>query len=33
MRSDGGGEYYGRYDESSCNWGPFARFLEEGTKA
>ena len=29
VRSDRGGEYYGRYDESGRNPGPFAKFLEE----
>nr|CAN69408.1 hypothetical protein VITISV_014748 [Vitis vinifera] len=29
MRSDRGGEYYGRYDESGQNPGPFAKFLEK----
>ncbi|RVW44414.1 hypothetical protein CK203_070961 [Vitis vinifera] len=28
VRSDRGGEYYGRYDESGQNPGPFAKFLE-----
>ena len=28
VRSDRGGEYYGRYTESGRNPGPFARFLE-----
>ena len=28
VRSDRGGEYYGKYDESGQNLGPFARFLE-----
>ncbi|KAL5553643.1 hypothetical protein UlMin_041044 [Ulmus minor] len=26
---DRGGEYYGRYDETSCNLGPFAKLLQE----
>ena len=30
MRSNRGGEYYGRYTKSGRNIGPFARFLEEG---
>ena len=25
--SDKGGEYYGRYDETGCNLGPFARYF------
>ncbi|RWR73399.1 Gag-protease-integrase-RT-RNaseH polyprotein [Cinnamomum micranthum f. kanehirae] len=29
VRSDRGGEYYGRYTESGRNLGPFARFLQE----
>ena len=30
VRSDCGGEYYGRYDESSVQrLGPFAKFLEK----
>jgi len=29
VRSDRGGEYYGRYDETGRNPGPFARFLDE----
>ncbi|CAL9126122.1 unnamed protein product, partial [Musa textilis] len=29
VRSDRGGEFYGRYDESGQNIGPFARFLEQ----
>ena len=29
VRSDQGGEYYGRYDESGQNPGPFAKFLEK----
>ena len=29
MRSDRGGEYYGGYDESGQNPGPFAKFLEK----
>jgi len=29
VRSDKGGEYYGRYDETGRNLGPFARFLDE----
>ena len=29
MRSDQGGEYYGRYDESRQNPGPFSKFLEK----
>ena len=24
-----GGEYYGRYDETGCNPGPFARYIQE----
>ena len=28
MRSDRGGEFYGRYDESGQNIGPFSKFLE-----
>ena len=28
VRSNRGGEYYGRYTESGRNLGPFARFLE-----
>ena len=28
VRSDRGGEYYGRYTESGRNSGPFAKFLE-----
>ena len=28
VRSDQGGEYYGRYDESGQNPGPFSKFLE-----
>jgi hypothetical protein len=28
VRSDRGGEYYGRYDETGQNAGPFARFLQ-----
>ena len=24
---DRGGEYYGRYDETGCNVGPFAKYL------
>ena len=31
VRSDRGGEYYGRYDESGQNPGPFAKFLEKST--
>ena len=31
VRSDCGGEYYGRYDESWRNPGPFAKFLEENS--
>ncbi|RVW32004.1 Retrovirus-related Pol polyprotein from transposon TNT 1-94 [Vitis vinifera] len=29
VKSDRGGEYYGRYDESGQNPGPFAKFLEK----
>ena len=29
MKSDRGGEYYGRYDEIGRNLGPFAKFLLE----
>ncbi|RVW63464.1 Retrovirus-related Pol polyprotein from transposon TNT 1-94 [Vitis vinifera] len=29
VRSNRGGEYYGRYDESGQNPGPFAKFLEK----
>ena len=29
VRSDQGGEFYGRYDETGRNPGPFARFLQE----
>ena len=29
MKSDRGGEYYGRYDETGQNHGPFAKFLLE----
>ena len=29
VRSDRGGEYYGRYDESGQNPDPFAKFLEK----
>ena len=29
VRSDRGDEYYGRYDESGQNPGPFAKFLEK----
>jgi len=29
IRSDRGGEFYGRYDESGQNPGPFAKFLEK----
>jgi len=29
VRSDKGGEYYGRYDETRRNSEPFARFLDE----
>ncbi|KAH9737203.1 Integrase catalytic domain-containing protein [Citrus sinensis] len=29
VRSDRGGEYYGRYDETGRNPGPFAKFLQE----
>jgi len=28
IRSDRGGEFYGRYDESGQNPGPFAKLLE-----
>ena len=28
VRSNRGGEYYGRYDESGQNPGPFSKFLE-----
>ena len=29
VHSDRGGEYYGRYDETRRNLGPFARYLQE----
>ena len=29
VRSDRGGEYYGRYIEKGQSLGPFAKFLEE----
>lgn len=29
VRSDRGGEYYGKYDESDQNMGDFAKFLQE----
>ncbi|KAL5581199.1 hypothetical protein UlMin_013641 [Ulmus minor] len=29
VNSDRGGEYYDRYDETGCNPGPFANFLQE----
>ena len=29
MRSDRGGEYYGRYTEGDQFMGPFGKFLEE----
>ena len=29
VRSNRGGEYYGRYDESGQNPGPFSKFLEK----
>ena len=29
IRSDRGGEYYGRYDETGQNPGPFAKFLQK----
>ena len=29
VRSDRGGEYYGRYTENGQASGPFARFLQE----
>ena len=29
VHSDRGGEYYGRYNETRCNLGPFARYLQE----
>ena len=29
VHSDRGGEYYGKYDETRCNPGPFARYLQE----
>ena len=29
VRSDRGGEYYGRYDESGQHPGPFAKFIEK----
>ena len=29
VKSDRGGEYYGRYDETERNLGPFAKFLLE----
>ena len=28
IRSDRGGEFYGRYDEKGQHLGPFAKFLE-----
>ena len=28
VRSDRGGEYYGKYDELGQNLGPFSKFLE-----
>ena len=28
VRSDRGGKYYGKYDESGQNPGPFVKFLE-----
>ena len=27
VHSDRGGEYYGRYNETGCNPGPFAKYL------
>jgi len=29
VRSDRGGEYYGRYDESGQHPGPFVKFLKQ----
>ena len=29
VRSDRGGEYYGKYDESGQHPGPFAKFLDQ----
>ena len=29
VHSDKGGEYYGRYDETGCNPGPFSKYLQE----
>jgi len=29
VHSDRNGEFYGRYDETGRNLGPFARFLQE----
>jgi len=29
VRSDRGGEYYGKYDESEQHLGPFAKFLKK----
>ena len=29
VRSNRGGEYYGRYDENGQHPGPFAKFLEQ----
>ena len=29
VRSDRGGEFYGKYDESGQNPGPFAKLLEK----
>jgi len=29
VRSDGGGEYYGRYDENGQHRSPLAKFLEK----
>lgn len=29
LRSNRGGEYYGKYDETTCNLGPFIKFLQE----
>ena len=28
VHSEKGGEYYGRYDETECNPGPFAKYLQ-----
>ena len=29
VHSDKGGESYGKYDETGCNLGPFAKYLQE----